>query len=284
MRGTLSDAGTKWVQGCWKVKAHSLGKPQGSEAERHKAQANDWADIFAKLGAKQHPAASREEETRLLKDFADVEKVGRLVEALWGLWPPLPRGLVKGPKKKTLKRQENKRQAPHCWKFGLGRWQCSNCLAVAATTKSTQARAKERCKGRNPRQASCPDRGHKMQKSSCDGVDIHYCTSCGAWSTKKLRHLAKVCSQLAVGAGKVALAKLSRGFHPGRKGQANDHPGGLEGPKGAFKKEQGCKGQDQLQRSGAQERLAGVLERVKAKQARRQAEGGPQEELGLLMS
>ena len=92
VRGTLSDEGSKWVEGCWKVKAHALGKVHKSLEDKHKAQANDWADSFAKLGARLHPSSSTDEARELLVDFADVEKVGKLVVALWGLWPQLPKG------------------------------------------------------------------------------------------------------------------------------------------------------------------------------------------------
>ena len=94
MRGTLSDEGAVFVEGCWKVKAHSLGMLHKSEEDRHKAQANDWADIFAKLGAKQHPSAGGGRGSGLLQ-----------------MWQRLPKGLTKGPKKKLKAALARSKQA-----------------------------------------------------------------------------------------------------------------------------------------------------------------------------
>ena len=73
------------------------------------------------------------------------------------------------------------------------------------------------------------------------------------------------------------------GSHPGRK----DQPiGKVVGNKGKEEVEEVASiglmkapGAQAQQRSGAQEKMAGLLERVKAKQARRQAEAGEEKDL-----
>ena len=182
------------MEGCWKVKAHALGKVHKSLEDKHKAQANDWADTFAKLGARLHPSAVGDEARELLEDFSDVEKVGKLLVALWGLWPQLPKGLVRGPRKKP-KGPARAQHPTHQWKFGLGRWQCEKCLAVAASTRATSLRSRQKCKGKDPSLLNCPDRGHSMQQCTTDGVKLHWeATLAGKtspsakwWATKAAR-------------------------------------------------------------------------------------------------
>ena len=70
VRSTLGEQGSRHIEGCIKVKAHLSLSDNMSYGFRQHTIANERADHFAKLGAKQHPGPSDEQRAGWLQDLA----------------------------------------------------------------------------------------------------------------------------------------------------------------------------------------------------------------------
>ena len=222
VRSTLSDQGSRHIEGCIKVKAHLSLSHNMSHELRQRTMANERADHFAKLGAKQHPGPSEVQSAGWAQDLEDLGHFASLVANIWQLWPKLPKAERPVPVPGARPRRRARGPADpnavkHSWAFGMGRWQCTSCAKACMDDKSRDLFKNRSCPSggipllvRLARGAS----GHNLMVASCQGFDLVFCSTCGRWATMRFSGLFSPCCGGQSTAGTLALARIARGEHP----------------------------------------------------------------------
>jgi hypothetical protein len=196
-----------------KVKAHVE-----ESARTWKETANEWADHFAKAGAKQHMEGSAQEKADLAEAEAKIKSICALVVALWPLWPAMGtnRRAARQRKEEIEIIYDTYEPQRHEWQeAGPGAWQCKLCLAVAADKEAHGRREGQACRFEGSAAEAYQEAGHQVVLAIGAGLpSFLVCTRCGAYGSWQARNLKQQCPKKLEKGGLNSLRCVARGRHP----------------------------------------------------------------------
>ncbi len=214
MKPVLADG--KWGRGVTmrKVPAHVNFSALPPGDARTDAVGNDWADKTAKLAVEGHPRPSPALAQQLDADIKRARLTIRTVAAVMPLFPPMPAARMQ---RRPVARDGATLAGAggHQWVFAAGYWRCRICWVLTVKRDLDAALAHRKCEG--PKKSLEVDRiigrGHVLGHASGQ-LGILFCTTCGAFSSRRAYGLGTQCRGRPTPAGAQALARIRRGQQP----------------------------------------------------------------------
>ena len=152
----------------------------------------------------------------------------RVIAATLPLWPRLQRGQdrVKVDRPKGWAAEAPQPAERHDWAKGDKHWHCRKCFKHAKGVTPNGLRSRQRCKGRPDCLAERRrEFGHALWETTCSGVPLLLCTTCGAWCDRTPKRLGDHCLGRRGEAGSRACRRtFTEGLHPARETLVDREP------------------------------------------------------------
>ena len=223
LKAARSAAGAEHIDQVTWVKAHqsiSAALNSGDARRLQLARGNDNADTAANKGRLLHPQLTTEAKQAIDLQVKQATAACRVIAATLPLWPRLERGQerVKIDRPKGWAAEAPQPAERHDWAKGDKHWHCLKCFKHAKGVTPNGLRSRQRCKGRPDCLAERHrEFGHALWETTCAGVPLLLCTTCGAWCDRTPKGLGQHCVGHRTEAGSRACRRtFSEGFHPAR--------------------------------------------------------------------
>ncbi len=215
-----------------KVKAHLHEVALTCPTERWRARGNNVADEAAKAARGRHPQPGVDITSLVAFWTRRAPHVVRAVGVAMTEFPAvggyLKRKNCGGTAAASGDQSQGDAADRHSWTYAEGRWRCAKCWTYVLGESVPPRRYGEKCDaGRiDDRMRQYDQHGHTMLLAE-GNLPIAYCVRCGGWSSRRAQRLLAKCGP-PTEAGKAALRRIERGFHPWR---ARDKTSGGELPR-----------------------------------------------------
>ncbi len=207
------------VQSVRWTKAHR--KPTGDEPPEvlRDITGNNAADKAANEARDLHPPLGPDVKAAVAFASRRAPLVARAVSAALELFPRAPGDMQRKPRPKTIKQAQD--GDLHFWRHQQGTWRCTRCQSWTSHGRLPRSRLHERCVGvdLDAEARRFADNGHVMCRAT-GLLPFSFCSRCGGWKNRRSYKLSRPCAP-PTAAGEQALRRITAGWHPWRRKQAN---------------------------------------------------------------